>query len=168
MRLTMDPLNALLNEPPGSYSLTPYGNTYAVILTGDAAFRERAYNLFVSRGGEAKRITHQETPLPTLHTTDRANVVWFCLPATRVKLALRLFAYAVLWHANARDVIDAEGDYLDTVCDTEAALWDQTEQMAIDFIVTHMPPNYAAIPADEWANERLIEHALGVIGDDWD
>ncbi len=161
--MSTDPLRALLTEPPGSYSLTAYGNTHAVILTGDAAFRECAYNLFVSMGGEAQRATHQETPLPKVHTTDRADVVWFCLPAARVTLALRLFAYAALWRANAHDLTDAEGDYLDTVCDTEAALWDQTEQMAIDFVVTHMRPNYAAIPADEWANERLIEHALGVI-----
>ena len=166
--MSTDPFHELLCNPPGEYRLTPYGRTHAVILRGDAPFRERGYNLFASMGGEARHEVRFETPLPPLHTTDRADTVWFCLPADRVKLALRLWLYAQLWKAGARDVFDAEGDYLDTVCPDEAALWDQTEQPAMDFIVTHMPPDWRVVSTDEWATERLIEYALGVIEADED
>ncbi len=138
----MDLFSSLLLDPPGSY------------------FRQRGYNLFTSFGGESKRNERYETPLPVLHYTDEVDMVYFGMPAERVRVALSLYLYAQLWRANTRDLVDSEGDYLDTVCDCEAALWDQAEQAACDFIVMHMPPNWSVLP-EYGVKAAVIEHGFG-------
>ncbi len=35
----------------------------------------------------------------------------------------------------------------------------------MDFIVAHMPPDYRAIPSNDWASSVTVEHTLGVLGD---
>ncbi len=152
--------HSLLNDPPGLYFLTPGEGSSIIVLRGSPLFRQRGYDLFISFGGESKRNERYETPLPRLHYTDEADTVYFRLPAPRVRVALALYFYAQLWRANTRDLVDSEGDYLDTVCDCEAALWDQAEQAACDFIVMHMPPNWRVLP-EYGVKATLVEHGFG-------
>ncbi len=156
----MDLFSSLLLDPPGSYSLTPYGASSLVVLKGSPLFIQRGYDLFISMGGESKRNERYETPLPGLHYTDEVDTVYFGLPAPRIRIALALYFYAQLWRANTRDLVDDEGDYLDTVCDCEAALWDQAEQAACDFIVCHMPPNWRVLP-EYGVKAAVVEHGFG-------
>ncbi len=152
----------LLTQPPGTYALSRYGQTHAVVLTGCPTFHSRGYNLFLNGGGESKRDARAETPLPPLRLTDDPRVVWFCLPEARVQLALRLWCYGQLYRLNARDVIDAEGDFVETVVDDETALMAEAEQLALDFVAWHMRPDYSALPSYEF-DPIWVEHRLGVI-----
>lgn len=154
--LDTDPFHALLFDPPGTYALTPFGSTHAVVLTGSPLFHTRAHNLFASFGSETGQA------VPPLHTTDRADTVWFCQSAPRVRAALRLYLFARLFKAHARDVIDAEGDFVEVVCDDEVALWEQAEQLACDFIVSHMHADHRALPVYS-GDERSVEHGMGTI-----
>lgn len=153
----IDSFSSLLQDPPGTYALTPFGSTHAIVLTGCPTFRERGYNLFTSMGGKA----HQ--PLPPLHSTDRVDTVWFCTTADAARMALALYLYGRLWRTNMRAVVDDEGDFVECVCDNEAELWTQAEQLACDFIVSHMRPDHRALPTYE-GDTRTVEHGLGTIG----
>ncbi len=155
-----DLFDALLTNPPGRYGLMPYGNTYAVILTGCPLFWEKGYALFISFGGEQAQYIHVESPLPPLHRTDRAHTAWFCLPAERVRLALALYLYGQLVRRNTRDIIDEEGDFVEVVCDNEVALWEEAQQLAADFIVNHLRPDHSAIPDNE-STTTVVEHGWG-------
>lgn len=156
----MNPYNDLLNNPVGRYNIVPYGNTHAVILTGDSVFREKGYNLFVSFGGQSNRNSRTDTPLPPIHTTERANTVWFCMPFGRIQMALRLYLYAQLVRDNTREVYDNEGDFVEVVCDNEAQLWEEAEQLAIEFMVKHMPVDYSVIPTHN-TSSLVTEYAMG-------
>ncbi len=159
-----DLFHQLLSNPPGSYGLSTYGQTHAVILTGSRDFIERAYNLFVSMGGEAPREHEEETPLPPLHRSDRPETMWFCLPEERIRLALALYFHGQLYRHHTRDVLDEEGDFIEVVCDREEALWAEAQQLACDFVVNHMRPNSGALPSyddDPYAPE---EHGQGHAG----
>ncbi len=81
-------------------------------------------------------------------------------------MALARYLYTQLYQTKAarRDVVDAEGDFVEVVCDNEPALWDEAEQLACDFIVTHMRPNWRALPTYEEDTRPVIEHDLGVLG----
>ncbi len=154
----------LFTQPPGRYGLSAFGQTHAVILTGCPLFHELGYNLFLNGGGEAKRSLYAETPLPPLHKTDDARVVWFCLPEARVKLALRLYFYAQLVRADTTDILDADGDFTEVACLNEARHWEDAEQLACDFMVSHMRPNSGALPTYEADQHVPAEHGLGNLG----
>ncbi len=157
-----DPFATLLLDPPGTYALSSFGGTKAIVLRGDATFRHRGYNLFVSLGGQSNHNARAETPLPQLHLTDDPDVVWFCMPEERVTLALALYLNAQLVRANTREVRDADGDFVEVVCDNEAALWEQAQQQAVDFVAWHMQPDYRALPSYEF-DPLAVEHRLGAI-----
>lgn len=155
-----DLFNTLLNDPPGTYALVTYGNTHAVILKGCSDFRRKGYNLFVSYGGEQQKLIYAESPLPPLHLTDQANTVWFCQPKERSQLALALYFNAQLVRANLRDVIDDEGDFVEVVCDKEAELWEEAQQLACTFMVSHMLPDHRVIHDNE-STPATQEHGIG-------
>ncbi len=163
-----DPYFGLLTNPPGRYGLVDYGETKAVILTGDAIFRERAFNLFASFGSEVKNGDVVETRIPTLRTSDRVNTVWFCMPVARIEEALRYYFYGHLWRAKCRHVVDQDGDFTEAVCDTEPAAWEEACQLACDFIVQHMGFESGAIPILSPTPLPLVEHDLGLPGKDGD
>ncbi len=165
-----DPFHTLLNDPPGTYGLTPNGNTSAVTLRGDARFRELGYNLFTSYGGETLSGARCERPLPPIHLTEDKDVVWFCLPASRVRVALTLYLYGQLYQTQGvrRSVIDDEGDLVEVVCDNEDALYEQAGQLACDFVVNHMHPDYATVDPEDQRSKVVVEHGMGTHGHDGD
>lgn len=153
----------LLTNPPGEYGLATYGNTQAVILVGSPEFRERGYNLFASMGGEVKHLEYVESRLPILRPSDRLNTSWFCLPFARIEGALRLYFYGQLYGAKGvkRDLVDEEGDFMESVCDNEETLWEEAAQLACDFIVQHMRGQPGAIPELHPFRYHVPEHGFG-------
>ncbi len=160
-----DLFHTLLFNPPGRYGLSTYGQTHAVILTGSPEFLSKGYALFVSFGGEAPREHEEESPLPPIHRAeDRIDGIWFCLPHKRIELALALYFYGQLYRHHTRDIIDAEGDFVEAVCDNEDALWVEAQQLACDFMVNHMLPDSAALPTYEHQHIAPEEHGVGHSG----
>lgn len=165
MPTSHDLFDTLLNQPPGRYGLSSYGQTTAVVLTGGEEFRRKGYNLFVSMGGEAAREVESSTPLPPIHRADdRPDGIFFCLPVVRIRLALALYFNAHLIRANTRDLLDEEGDFIEVVCDNESALWEEAQQLACDFVVNHMRPDSSALPTYVFDPFMPHEHAVGRLG----
>lgn len=151
----------LLDNPPGQYGFTPYGNTHAVSLTGSPAFRERAFNLFASFGGGTSEADENESRLPTLHTSERLNTAWFCMPPERVLAALRLYLFGQLWQYKGQtvDILDEDGDRTDCTCLNEDALMAEATELATLFMATEMPRDWAAFP-DNGAARVSTEHGV--------
>jgi hypothetical protein len=162
-----DPYYGLLSNPPGQYGRVKSGHTAAVTLTGSPEFRTRAYNLFASFGGETRRVEWVESRLPIVRKADRPDTDWFYLPLPRIEGALRLYFYGQLWQAKGvkRVVVDEDGDYVETICDNEAELWDEAGTMAARFVTEEMRSDWDAIPDDDWVTLPNTEFSLGAACD---
>ena len=152
----------------GYYGLSRFGQTHAVILTGDRAFRTKGYNLFASFGGESAREGEVETPVPPIHYSDRPNTIWFCLPDTRVRSALTLYFFGQLYQTQGvrTSVIDDQGDFVEMKCENEEALYEQAGQLACDFIVNHMRPDWRALPSYDADYGAVVEYSIGELNND--
>lgn len=162
-----DPYYGLLTNPPGQYGRIKSGHTAAVTLTGSPEFRARAYDLFASFGGEVKRAEWTESRLPIIRKADRPDTDWFYLPLPRIEGAVRLYLYGQLWRAKGvkRVVLDEEGDYVETVCDNEDALWEEAGALAARFVAEEMVSDWGAIPDDDWVTLPHTEFSLGAARD---
>ena len=153
LRLPTESFYGLLTNPPGYYGIVPYGGTTAVTLRGCPAFLTAAQNMFSSFGGESQHPDgrggfRRESREPVFYKGDEPGTVYFCMPSARVKTAVRLYLYGQLWEAKGirQDVLDADGDYADTVCSNEEALMEEAAQLAESFCAHEMPSDYAALP----------------------
>ncbi len=160
-----DAYYGLLTNPPGLYGLVDNGRTQAVTLTGSPQFRERAFNLFSSFGGESRRKSWVESRPPILRWSDRPDTAWFCMPRARIVTALTLFLYGQIWTVKAvrTNVVDEEGDLVEITCSNEDALMVEAAELANTFVANEMPTDYAAIPTNEWTTADVVEHGFGMI-----
>ncbi len=159
-----------LFDPIGQYGLVDYAATQAVTLTGSKLFRDRAFNLFASFGGESNRGGWVENRPPVLRASDRPDTQWFCLPRARIHTALRLFLYGQLYPIKGliQPVLDEEGDQIDSICTNEDALMEESSNLATQFMTEQMVWDYSAIPQPNWVPISRFEYALSAIPSDWD
>lgn len=143
----------LLLDPPGQYGCMRYGSTIALTLRGTEEFARRASNLFSSFGGEGVRRYGSTTHTYTAHVKVRegydADTWLVCVAPDRIRLSLRLYLYGQLMRTKApwRDIVDSEGDFVESILDNEEqvtlALMKEATRLADSFIAYEIVTDYS-------------------------
>ncbi len=166
----------LLSDPPGQWGKVPYGSTMAVTLRGSELFRNRAFNLFATFGAESIRYasdglsTRSETREPIRRPGDEPHSEFFCMPAHRMKTALRLYFYGKLYTERAlvRSTLDSEdlNVVIDSVCENEEEIMFEAARLAESFYLYEMPSDHRtaagwSIGVDHLVKSApLVEHSI--------
>ena len=163
-----DPFFGLLNNPPGRWGLIAYGLDKALILQRPKTFLTKALNFLHSyAGGRMNGPTSKLVPVQ-IKEQDETGAMMIPMSEGRLKRALTVWFYGQLYpyRAQTEDVLDEEGDVVDTNLLNEPDIMDEAERLTSSF--------YSKIEGDGLGCSFMdkvqtihLEHTVGTLNDGW-